>query len=261
VLQRLVAGAGDPASAVRFDYAVRGTTVAQQLLIGGLVVAALPDWSARRRAGLTIGRDVATTGLIACLLLVAAASIAFVAAPVITAVAFERGAFLSADTDAVATLVRWLLVGFVAEGVGLVLVQAIVAAGRNDLALVIGFGRLAIQATTTVVLGVSFGAAGVSAAYSVAFAIASAGIVLLARRQGLFEPPRFIAMRVVAGSILVAASAAVLYALRGIIPPAYGAVLVGVIAGVGIVALGLTPTLRAWVRRPSGVEDPEMATG
>ena len=189
ILQRLVAGAGDPAGAVRFDYAIRGTTVAQQLLIGGLVVAALPDWSARRRAGRTIGRDAATTGLIACLLLVAAASVAFVAAPVLTAAAFQRGAFHSADTDAVATAVRWLLVGFVAEGIGLVLVQAIVAAGRNDLALVIGFGRLAIQVIATVVLGISFGAVGVSAAYSVAFALAGVAIVVLARRHGLFEPP------------------------------------------------------------------------
>ena len=261
VLQRLVAGAGDAAGAVQFDYALRGTTVAQQLLIGGLIVAALPDWSGRLQAGRAIGRDVATTGLIAGLLLVAAAAIGFVAAPVITAAAFERGAFRPADTDAVATLVRWLLLGFVAEGIGLVLIQAIVAAGRNDLALSIGFGRLGIQSAATLLLGIAFGAVGVAAAYSIGLSIASVGILVLARRNGLFAPPRTLALRVLAGSGTVAAAGAVLYALRETVPPAFGAVLVALVAGVTILALGLLPALRAWIHRPSRADDAELAVG
>ena len=58
----------------------------------------------------------------------------------------------------------------------------------------------------------------------------------------------------------MAASAAVLYALREVIAPAYGAILVGVVAGAAIVGLGLMAPLLVWMRRPSGVDDAGLAT-
>ena len=56
-LQRVIAATIDPSGAAQFDYAARGIQVAQQLLIGGLLIAVLPEWSAKHSQSSDIRAD------------------------------------------------------------------------------------------------------------------------------------------------------------------------------------------------------------
>ena len=102
-----------------------------------------------------------------------------------------------------------------------------------------------------------------SAAYSIGFLVACIGLIVLAQRHGIFAPTRSLATRVLAGSALEAGRAGgALYALRDVVAPVIGAMVVALIAGASIVGLGLVPALRAWIRRPTADDDgAELVTG
>lgn len=246
-LQRLISATTDLAGPVRFDFAFRGITVAQQLLIGGLLIAILPDWAARHRRGESIARDVATTTVAAGHLLIAATGIALVGAPAITALLFQRGAFSPTDTAAVATIVRLLLIGFLSESVALIMLQALLASGRNDVALQVGFGRLVLQAGLTIALGLVLGAAGVALAYSITMALACAYAGYRVRRMGLLVGVPAFGRSVVAW--MITGLAAVLVLIIGpAMSPLIGAAVVLVVACVSAISLGLGRSLRPAVR-------------
>jgi putative peptidoglycan lipid II flippase len=184
-------------------------------------------------------------------LLVVAASVALVAAPLITQVLFQHGAFASSDTAGVALLVRIMLPGFLTEGMALILVQGMLAMGRNDIALRLGYLRLALQLALSVVFGLMLGAVGVAIAYSCSLAGAFGYALLLARRLGLLELDRRLLVRTVAGCSLILASAGLSLAVGQILPAWAGASLVLLVSVLSAIALGIGGLLLEAVGRSS----------
>jgi putative peptidoglycan lipid II flippase len=182
-IQRLAAGAVDVAGTARFDYAARSLQAAQQLLIGGLLVALLPDWSRIADDPARFKARVSTTVTSVALLLSTAGVVALVAAPQLVALVFERGAFTQADTASVASLIRLMSLGFVAEGITLVLVQAAFARQRAGLAIRVGFMRVGVQLALTLAFGLVAGAEGVAVAYSISMVVVAAVMVIALRDQ------------------------------------------------------------------------------
>jgi putative peptidoglycan lipid II flippase len=255
-LQRLAAAAGDPSGPARFDYAFRGTVAAQQLLIGGLLIAILPDWAAAHRRAGNIALGVVRAWMVGGLLLTTAASIALVAAPTIIRLLFERGAFRAADTSAVALLLRILLVGFVAEGVTLVVVQGVVATAHNDLALRLGFFRLGVQVILTLLLGALLGSIGVAIAYSASLTLALFYAVRLSVPLGLFEGGRLLVLRSGSACIATGLAGAVVTIPGAMVSPLVGTLVVIAVAGLSIVGLGLRRPLLEALRQSPGAQPP-----
>jgi putative peptidoglycan lipid II flippase len=213
-MQRILATSVENAGAAQFDYAARGLHVVLQLLVGGLVISSLPDWTTMRRRARHLRLDVTRATSFAALLLVVAGSVLLVAVTPVVALVLERGAFEVADTDAVALLVRLLLPGFVAEGLTLVMTQALLATKFTRIFWSIGFIRFAIQATLTVVLGVAMGAVGVAIAYTVSVVATASMTAIAAARVGMFR----------GGSALLWRTAAV---ASGVVVAAGGLLLIG----------------------------------
>ena len=180
-IQRVAAGSLEVAGTARFDYAARSLQAVQQLLIGGLLVAVLPDWSRIAGDPAHFKARVSMTVTGAALLLSTAGIVALVAAPQLVALVFERGAFTQDDSAAVASLIRLMSPGFVAEGITLVLVQAAFANHRSELAIRVGFIRVGLQLLLTLSLGLIAGAAGVAMAYTITMIVVAGSMVLLSR--------------------------------------------------------------------------------
>jgi putative peptidoglycan lipid II flippase len=169
-LERIVASVHGQAGAADYNYAIRSLGIAEQLLVGGLVLAALGDWS---RLATTLGDSRFNVALwraigAAAVALVLAGSVAAVSAHALVALVYEHGQFTARDTNQVAHLLLLALPGFVAEGASLVFAQALLAARRNRTAVAIGFGNFSLRAIAIFALGIPFGVAGVAIAYSVA---------------------------------------------------------------------------------------------
>ena len=262
ILQRLMAAVGDSAGPVRFDYAFRGIGAAQQLLIGGLLVAILPDWTVLHQRTRRISEGVVRAWLVGILLLSAAAGIALAAAPSIVRLVFQRGAFTAADTDAVALLVRLMLLGFVAEGMTLILVQGMLATSRNDVSLRLGFVRFGLQAVLTALLGVTFGPVGVAAAYSASLALAFFYAIVLSGRLGLLESGHGVLFRSVGACAMIGAAGGIVSSLGSAIPSILGALAVVLVGVASLPLFGLVyPLLAAFsqahMRGPGPVLDRE----
>ena len=165
-LQRIMSSVDSASGAATAHYGLQGLQVAQQLLIGGLAVAAFADWS-RLHDRTALGAALARTTALATLLLAVAAMVGAVAAPTLVRVLFQRGDFTASDTAAVVSVVRLGVAGFFAEGVALVAVQVLVATRRNWIAIRIGVFKFAVIASLTVAGGILAGANGVAIAYSI----------------------------------------------------------------------------------------------
>jgi peptidoglycan biosynthesis protein MviN/MurJ (putative lipid II flippase) len=170
-----------------FNYGYRAIVVAQALMIGGVVSAALPDWSNHVRAEerVTLEHSVARTAAIAALALSAAAAVGLVASDTLVRIAFQRGSFTPHDTEIVASIVAYALVGFVAEGIMLVLSQAILAGRLIRAAMIIGMSRAAAIVVLVAVFGLAAGPVGVAVGYSVASVITLVAEVVYVCRKGL----------------------------------------------------------------------------
>jgi len=177
-LEIFVAASHSAADGSHWAYAVRGLGVAQQLLIGGLVLSALGDWSALRGEKPQLAVKLAAASAIVAALLAVACVTAVLFGRDLIELLFQRGAFHANDTTAVFRLVCLALPGFAFESASLVLSQAIVAVRRNDLAVRTGFIRTVVRIVLLVVLGLSWGPAGVAVAWSVSAAV---GLLLNAR--------------------------------------------------------------------------------
>lgn len=176
-IQRLTAGSLDAAGVPRFDYAMRSVQTGIQLLIGGLLVAVLPDWSRLAHSSSQFRGRVTETVALVGFSLASAAAIALVAAPNLVGLIFERGAFTYEDTASIAQLVRLMSLGFIAEGVTLLLAQAFFAAKRAELAIRAGWIRAFLQVVLTLALGLAGGAQGVAIAYTITMVV-TAGVML-----------------------------------------------------------------------------------
>ncbi|MBV9804535.1 MAG: hypothetical protein JO130_15140 [Solirubrobacterales bacterium] len=182
-----IAAHGSQTGGAYFNYAYRAVTVAQALIVGGIAAASLPDWSAYVRAGARERLQLSLTRSLsaAALALTLAASVALVASTALVRLAFQRGNFTGHDTRVVSTIVVACLVGFVAEGVTLVLGQALAADRRLPIMIIFGQGRVAVLIALVAVLGLTGGPVGVAAGYSVANLIALALQLLYLHRDGL----------------------------------------------------------------------------
>jgi putative peptidoglycan lipid II flippase len=256
VLQRLLAAVGDSAGPARFDYAFRGVMAAQQLLIGGLLIAILPDWAALHQRAARIGHSVVRAWIVGGFALTTAATLALVAAPSIVQLIFQRGAFTAEDTQAVALLARLLLPGFVAEGVTLIVFQGLFATARNDLALQLGFVRFGVQALLTLVLGLALGSTGVAIAYSISLTAALAYALIISSRIGLLAGGRHLMLRSGYAWLLTAAAGVVVMAAGTVLTPWLGTLLVLLIALLTVVGFGLGgPLMRAFGAVPDELHD------
>jgi putative peptidoglycan lipid II flippase len=255
-LQRILAAGLDPAGAAQFDYAARGMQVALQLLLGGLVIAVLPDWTTKHSQSTDIRPQVIFTAVAAILLLVTSGGIALVAASPIVSLVYERGAFTASDTSSVVLLVRILVPGFVAEGVWLVLAQALLATGRTDIVLRVWTLRFVIVLVLTTLLGLAWGAIGVAVAYSLAGVAATSVAGRYAATLGLLHGGAPLIRRAVAAGLVISLVALALLAVAAWIPPVPAAVMVIGVAGLTVYSLRLVEPFVATVRghRPPVVE-------
>ena len=210
-IERVASGIHDPAGSALYFYASRSLAVVQQLLVGGIVLAALGDWSqvilssTRRTVALLLANRLA----LAWTLLGLAASIGLVAAPQLVELVYEHGRFTSRDTVEVSRIVRIALPGLVAEGLSLVVSQALLAAKENRLAILIGYGSSALRVVLVIGLGVVAGPEGVAIAYSVStFCILVVQCIFAAKRSLLLTAD-LLARRVEFLLVLIPAAAAV----------------------------------------------------
>jgi putative peptidoglycan lipid II flippase len=247
-LQRVMAAVLDPAGAAQFDYAARGMQVALQLLLGGLVIAVLPEWTVRYQERGAIHPEVTRVAAVATVLLFTAAGVALVAVEPIVRLVYERGAFLPADTEAVVLLARILVPGFVAEGLWLVTAQGLLASGRTDLVLQVWAVRFVVQLGLTLVLGALAGSIGVAVAYSASNLVATGFAALLARRTGIFHDGSTVLIRAFQVGAATGIGAVVLLLAAEWVPPLLAGAAVFAIAAVAGHVAGLTPAVMATLR-------------
>lgn len=238
-LERAVASVGDPGGAAAYNYAIRSLAVVMQLVVGGVALSTLADWSAVRSRGDfgEIRRSLGPVVVSCAVALGATAAVAVASAPQIVAVVYQHGSFSSHDSRIVAGILVLALPGFWAEGVGLVLSQAFLAACRNRVAITIGVGYGVVRIGLGVGFGIIGGARGVALAYSVSTVVALAVQVIAAIRLGLVGPEirrRATAAAAVVGSMLAAAG--ILAAVRSQLPAP--AVLALAVVSCGGLALG-----------------------
>jgi putative peptidoglycan lipid II flippase len=220
-----------------FNYAYRALAVSEALLVGGIMYAALPEWSDffRTEARSTLERSIAQTVSVAALVLSVAAGIGLVASPMLVRLAFQRGSFTAHDTHVVTTIVVAGLAGFVAEGVMLVLSQAILAERRIRAGIAFGMGRAAALMVLVATLGLTSGPVGVAVGYSIANVIVLAVQIGYVWRNGIVTRRQ---ARLARSTLFVAAStgvtAAVLAAMK--LPSVAGAALVLAVFASGLIA-------------------------
>lgn len=175
------------AGGAEYNYAIRSLAVAQQLLIGGMVLSSIGQWSLlARRAQVSdltrsLGRRLMAGGMILSL----SAAIAIVAGEQLVALVYQHGNFTSRDTTRVTILLLLAVGGFVAEGLSMILSQSFLAERRNRLAVGFGYGRFLLRVGFVLALAPILGARGVALGYTLAStAVVLAQFVWLARARG-----------------------------------------------------------------------------
>lgn len=181
------AAAASATGGADFNYAYRAIAVAEALLVGGIIYSALPDWSDyfRTDAHARLEHSVAQTVSIAALVLSVAAGVGLVASQTLVRVAFQRGSFTAHDTKAVSAIIVAGLAGFVAEGVMLVLSQAILAERRIRAGIAFGIGRAVGLMICVAIIGLARGPVGVAAGYSIANVAALSAQLVYVWRKGI----------------------------------------------------------------------------
>jgi putative peptidoglycan lipid II flippase len=232
----LIAAHSSRSGGADFNYAYRALTVAQALIVGGIASAALPDWSkyVREDARRKLKRSVTQTASLAALALSLAAAVGLVASTDLVRLAFQRGSFSAHDTQIVSTIVAAALVGFLAEGVMLVLAQAFAADKRLRVMIVSGQGRAACLIVLVAILGLNGGPVGVAEAYSAANLLVLALQMGYAFKKGFFTRQEW---RLLRSTALVAACTAATGAalLAAHVPSLLGTgVVVAVFAGAAL---------------------------
>ncbi|MBV9803785.1 MAG: hypothetical protein JO130_11360 [Solirubrobacterales bacterium] len=232
-----------------FNYAYRGIVVAQSLIVGGVVFAALPDWSnhVRAQARATLERSIARTLSMAALALSLAAAVGLVAANTLVSAAFQRGSFTAHDTRAVSEIVVAGLLGFVAEGVMLVLSQALLADRRNRVAVIIALARSFGLIILVAGLGLTLGPVGVALGYSIANVVALAVQLVYACREGMLTSRQLRLARSTAVVTVCTCGAAAMLIPLHVPSPVAAAVVIGVFATTVLSVRNSLPSIRVRV--------------
>ncbi|MGI8412175.1 MAG: lipid II flippase MurJ [Solirubrobacteraceae bacterium] len=183
----LIAAHASTGGGAEFNYAYRGLSVAQLLIVGGVAYAALPDWSdyARTNARAALERSIARAISLTGLALSLAAAIGLVASQPLVQLAFQHGSFTAHDTHVVSAILTVALVGFVAEGVMLVLSPALVADRRTSAAITVGMVRTAAVIVLVSIFGLTKGLVGVAIGYSAANVLALTVLLFYVVRAGM----------------------------------------------------------------------------
>jgi len=248
--ERVLAGFHSPADAAQYDYAIRSLRSVQQLILGGLVMASLGDWSAMATAGARqrLRQSLFSGVLLAAVLLVAASSVALVAAHPLVQWVFQRGNFTAHDSDVVVLALTVALPGFCAEGVTLVVGSALAGVRQNGTLATIGVLSFILRGALLAIFAPRWGAVGAAAAYSVAASLFLVGFVLLAARQSLWPEEIWNSLRRVTavGAGTIVASALVLIS-RGV-PASIGGALVAIVFLVLFVGLRPIPAFPSFSR-------------
>ncbi len=237
-----VAARGSGSGGAYFNYAYRALAVAQLLIVGGLTLGALPEWStyARARARQALEHSIVRTGAVAMLALSLAAAVGLVTSTSLVRLAFQHGSFAAHDTHVVSVIMRAALIGFVAEGMILVLSPALIADRRNRAAIAFGVARTACVVVLVASVGLAAGPVGVAVGYSAANAIILSG-QLVYLYQARMVTRRESAM--IRATTLVIAATGVAAAI-GLLLPIPAPVRAGIVIAVFVsVAAGLRTTL------------------
>ena len=156
-------------ASAHYAYAVRGLLVLQQLLLGGVVLSLLGNWSqgARSKPKDEMQRGVVKALSMSILLVAAVCVGGLLVGHTVIQLAFQRGAFLPSDTRAVYLIVLVALTGFALDAVSSIGSQALAANHRNDLSVITGIVRAILRCALIIALAAPFGVLGVAAAWSV----------------------------------------------------------------------------------------------
>lgn len=185
-LELLLASAiAGPQASAEYAYAARSLAVAQQLIIGGLSLAALGDWSRAQRGAAHAEQLSAplnrSLGLIAVVVAGAVATAVLLGSQLI-ALIYQRGEFSAADTAAVYRLLLLAVGGFALDSVSNIVSQALVAMHRNDIAVRNGGLRWILRVVLMAVFGLSAGVDGIALAWTVTSVF---GLVINMRSLGI----------------------------------------------------------------------------
>ncbi len=210
-----VAARGSASGGADFNYAYRALAVAQLLIVGGLTLGALPEWSgyARAQARQALERSIVRAGAVAALALSLAGAVGLVTSTSLVRLAFQHGSFTPHDTLMVSMIVRAALIGFVAEGMILVLSPALVADRRNRAAIAFGVARTGCVVVLVAAFGLAAGPVGVAVGYSAANATVLGGQLVYLYQAGMVtrrESPMVRATAVVIASTGAAAAVGLL---------------------------------------------------
>jgi peptidoglycan biosynthesis protein MviN/MurJ (putative lipid II flippase) len=245
--ERVMAATHAPGDAAVYDYAIRSLRGVQLLLLGGLVLASLGDWSslATRLRQDQLADSLLRRTVLGAILLVLAASIAIVAGHSLVDMVYHRGSFTAQDTAAVTTTLLLGLPGFVIEGIGLIISPALVATKHNAEIAAIGTTNFVLRLTLLVVLARSFGAPGVAIGYSLSQVVLTPLLVAVAAKYGLWPRARlrdWAAGSTVAVGTLVAAVGLAIFATS--VPPLVNGAIVTAVCVCLFLAIRPVPSVR-----------------
>jgi peptidoglycan biosynthesis protein MviN/MurJ (putative lipid II flippase) len=239
-IERLAAGWSAPNGAAHYDYAMRSIAIGQQLLLGGVTMATLSEWSrvaARAADGRMAARlrRVLVTGALVLLL---AAVVAGVAREDLVRISFQHGSFTAADTHAVAAILLLAVPGFWCEGVGLLIVPALAGMHRNRALAAVGAANFGIRVTAIAFLAPHLGPQGVALAYTITRVLLLTPLIMLAARAGLWSDMSVPVWRtgiVAAGTVMASAMVSIVLKFPTLLE----------VGAIVVVFIGLT-----WLARP-----------
>jgi putative peptidoglycan lipid II flippase len=223
VIARSIASVGGPGEAAGFDYAMRLATALEQILLTGLLSVVFTTWSmhgAGHDGPLSLENTLLFVGGAA---VIVAGGLATFSAPIIDVV-LRGGQFSESNAIAVGTIVAWIAPGIAAHMVVMVAARAIQARGSSRFFVELGILVTAVIGVAGAALQAAGGAAGVGAAFSLAWISASALVLWrantsstiltrLAREMGLA-----VLATVLAGAIALAVQANLNHAASPVIP-------------------------------------------
>jgi putative peptidoglycan lipid II flippase len=153
-----------------YTYAMRALSVAQSLIVGGLIMSALGDWSRiRSEQGAAKMEPLLLRALTTVAsTLIYSLSVVLLVGSSLVALLYQRGAFTASDTAAVYGFLAVASFGWAFESLSLLLTQALFSAHRNDLALRTGVSRTVVRVVLVTSGALTLGLRGVAWGYTCA---------------------------------------------------------------------------------------------
>ncbi|MBA3735467.1 MAG: hypothetical protein H0W90_09785 [Actinobacteria bacterium] len=220
-VERVLASLHSPQGAAHYNYAIRSLAIVAQLLIGGVILSVLGDWSTlgETHAVRKVRQSLASVSVWCGVFFVFAASLALVAGHALVRLVYEHGSFSRADSHAVTRLLLLGLPGFCAEGPILVLSQGLLASRRNWPAIIIGLAYGTLRLGLVFAFAARAGVDGVAIGYSLSTVSILVVEIVVVARLGLLGRESVLALR--AGAVIACGTlggAGICVALDGVIP-------------------------------------------